>query len=243
MMTLLIALSVFAPTAGGTAEAQQQKLAVVGEQYLADLHIRACLELDAANVRSQVSRDRLVCELADPRLTEIIPLVEHTSYVAITTRFTKERTRLLAIIGERREAAFLKWKKGDGGFGLFQFTSIYYALIKRYPTANFPKKFSVCMQDHVCSAKAQIIYHDGFAAYLARRMPFRWRDQMRIGTLAHGRYLAAAYNGGMIAPYLVLHSRGSQDWPRKLPLARTRNYVKMFELLMEAYRPHAETST
>lgn len=236
MMTLGIVLNMIAASSG-IAEEPQQKLAAAGEQYLVDLHIRACLELDAAQVRSRISQGKLVCELADPRLTEIFPLLEHTSYSAITSRFNRERTRLLALIGEQGPNAFLKRNKGDGGHGLFQFTPTpYRGLRKRYPAAGLPKRFSVCMKDHVCSAKAQIIHHDAYAAYLARRVPLRWRDRMRIGTLAHARYLAAAYNAGMVAPRLVLRSHGSQNWHRKLPLARTRNYVHMFELLMEVYR-------
>lgn len=220
-----------------------------GQQYLADLHTRACLELDRENVMSRAAQDKLVCELADPRLTQIIPLLEQGDPSAILgDKITRERARIYTLIATQGADAYKlkkqptnshkkhKLKKPRGNsHGMYQMTvKTYHAMRKGYPAANLPKTFMGCSQDHVCSAKFAILYNDANTSFLARRIPARWHEKMPIKTFAHARYLAGAYTSGMPAYYMVRQSRADPSWVKKMPKAQWRNYLQMLENLWYA---------
>lgn len=237
-MYVLLLIALLSSLSVGSSDAAQERPAIAGERYLEDLHTRACLELDAANVMSHVTPDKRVCELANPRLTATIPLLEHGSPPAILgCGVTAERERIYTLIATEGAGAYRLQKPGGNSHGMFQMTvGTYHGMRKGYPAAQFPKKFFDCAQDHLCSAKFAIVYNDANTALLQHRMPLQWRDQMRTGTLAHARYLAASYTAGMIAYRLVMRFRGSPTWTKKLPKAQWRRYVRMLEVLMEAPR-------
>lgn len=215
-----------------------------GQQYLAELHTRACLELDRENVMSRAVQDKLVCELADPRLTQILPLLEQGSPPAILGRgITRERERIYTLIATQGSNAYKLKKPGGNSHGMFQMTvTTYHAMRKGYPAAQLPKSFLACSQDHVCSAKFAILYNDANTSFLMRRIPSRWAQKLPVKTLTHARYLAGAYTSGMTAYRLVRQSRGDPSWVKKLPKAQWRRYIQMLENLWHA-PPFVEANT
>lgn len=211
-------------------------LVAQGERYLSTLHTRACLELDRENVMSRAVQDKLVCELADSRLIQILPLLEQGDPSAILgEKIARERARIYTLIATQGADAYKLNKSCKNSHGLYQMTvATFHAMRKRYPAASLPKKFIDCSQDHVCSAKFAILYNDANTSYLARRIPAHWHEKMPIKTLAHARYLAGAYTSGMKAYKLVRRFRAEPSWVKKMPKAQWRRYLQMLENLWHA---------
>ncbi len=233
---IVICLAFLLSSSKAERPARDPVLVARGQQYLADLHTRACLELDRENVMSRAVQDKLVCEFADPRLTQILPLLEQGSPRAILGRgITRERERIFTLIAVQGPSAYKLKKRGGNSHGMFQMTvATYHAMRRGYPAAQLPKKFLDCSQDHVCSAKFAILYNDANTSFLARRIPPHWAQKMPTKTLAHARYLAGAYTSGMTAYRLVRQSRADPSWIKKLPKAQWRRYIQMLENLWHA---------
>jgi hypothetical protein len=164
-----------------------------GERILEAYFQQALEELKASHVRSYAYPNRLISDVADPELTKLLGLIEHTDRSVLEKDPRRVIEVMFVTVALNPEDAYAYAKSSAGASGVMQFMPKTYAKLAAKDAHGLNKDFDKGTRSLPNAIKAEIIFMDQLRAELLptlKKYGFE-DDEARVREI-----LVAAYNAG-----------------------------------------------
>lgn len=175
-----------------SADLRTPEMVAYGKRWLNMQMSNVYAQLREKGVPSRSMPSRLLADVIDPELTQLILAIEHIDPGVSDKNAKVALERFYVTLAANEDDSYDFSKSPVGALGIAQFMPKTYAFVASMPALGLPKDFNTGMRTPLHAITAEVAYLD----YLLTQLPKGTVAKLSQSPDFVHEYIAAAYNGG-----------------------------------------------